>query len=135
MTGMAMISGTSYWCISFIAAMTSSAFSRAVFMIIAPKFNRRVWTAIRAFGSLLIPAEDRDADRIDFHPITLEDVIATIAEAGEVELSQQLWRRYCDFDRVYETCYRELTAPAQSDESSFIQLGEALSKAINGDAV
>ncbi|MBN9603759.1 MAG: hypothetical protein J0G33_12610 [Afipia felis] len=106
--------------------------SQAVFMVIAPKLNRRVQTAIQAFQSLLIPAEDQDPHRVAFHPVALESFIDIIRDAGDPEIASQLWGRYCDFERVYETCYQQLTSP--SEENTFVQIADALPTSATSEA-
>lgn len=83
--------------------------SRAVFMAIGPRLNRRVQAAFRVYEAELIDAGRRDTDRVAFTPFTLETVIEAIAAVGVSDLAQALWTRYCAFDRVYRLSMQELT--------------------------
>jgi hypothetical protein len=87
---------------------------RAMFVVIGPRLNRRVQAACRVYANELIPDDDLDADRVQFRAITLETVIDTINEAGAGDLARALWRRYCDFERVFHLAMAEYTLPAST---------------------
>jgi hypothetical protein len=82
--------------------------SRAVFVAIGPRLNRRVMTAFRVYQNELIHLEHQDTDRAGFEPITLETFVDAINAAGATELALSLWRRYLDFERVYELSLQEI---------------------------
>jgi hypothetical protein len=88
---------------------------RALFVVIAPRLNRRVQAAIRIYANELIPEEELDYDRVRFQPITLEAVIDAIRQAGAVDLAQTLWARYCDFERIFHLAMAEYANPPPSD--------------------
>lgn len=81
--------------------------SRAVFMAIGPRLNRRVQAAFRVYESELIGIDQREPHRVAFAPLTLETVIEAIAAAGASDLAQALWGRYCDLDQVYRLSMQE----------------------------
>jgi hypothetical protein len=76
--------------------------SRAIFLAVGPKLNRRVMSAFRAFHGELRDPEQTDAKRVAFVPMSLETFIEAIHVAGGEELAEALWARYCDFQRVYD---------------------------------
>jgi hypothetical protein len=76
--------------------------SRAMFLAIGPKLNRRVMSAFRAFQGELRDPRHTDANRVAFEPMSLETFIEAIYLAGAEELAESLWARYCDFQRVYD---------------------------------
>ncbi|MCK1367669.1 hypothetical protein [Bradyrhizobium sp. 62] len=90
--------------------------SKAVFMAIGPRLNRRVQAAFRAYEAELLH-EDSAEDRVEFVPLTLESIIQAIASAGAIELATTLWERYCDFHRVYRLAVEELATPPASAQS------------------
>ncbi|WP_398467066.1 PGN_0703 family putative restriction endonuclease [Tardiphaga sp.] len=94
-------------------AVDSGITPKAMFIVIAPRLNRRVQAAIRIFGNELIPEDDLDYDRVRFQAITLETVIDAIRQAGAVDLARALWGRYCDFERIFHLAMAEYadTAP------------------------
>lgn len=81
--------------------------SRAVFIAIGPRLNHRVMSAFRAYENELIANDNLDANRVPFQAFTLETVIDTLGDAGAADLTQQLWARYCDFERVYHVALHE----------------------------
>jgi hypothetical protein len=83
--------------------------SRAMFVVVGPRLNRRIQAAVRVFSNELIPEDDLDDDRVRFRGITLETVIDAIRQAGAVDLATKLWARYCDFERVFHLCMAEYT--------------------------
>jgi hypothetical protein len=92
--------------------------SRAVFMAIGPKLNRRVMTAFRVFQNELIEPERQDANRVAFEPLTLEAFIDAIDAAGAKPLAQALWARYCDFERVYQLSLQEIGGAAEPSSTN-----------------
>jgi hypothetical protein len=103
--------------------------SRAVFMAIGPQLNRRVQAAFRVYEAELVDADQPEAYRVAFAPLTLETVIEVIAAAGASDLAQALWARYCDLDQVYRLSMQEIVcadvsgqdAPSQVDVQSPIK--------------
>lgn len=88
---------------------------RAMFLAIGPRLNRRVQVAFRVFENELIAADDRDDNRVPFKALTLEAVFEAIGEAGDKELSRELWQRYADFERIFHMALGEFidAPPAQ----------------------
>ena len=82
--------------------------SRAVFMAIGPKLNRRVQAAFRVYENELAPDEDSDINRVAFKAVTLEQFISAIEQSGAADTANTLWKRYCDFERVYHLAMHEL---------------------------
>lgn len=76
--------------------------SRAIFLAIGPKLNRRVMTAFQSFQTEIIDVEHQEANRVAFEPMSLETFIDAIQVAGAEELAKALWNRYCDFQRIYD---------------------------------
>lgn len=74
---------------------------RAMFIGIAPRLNRRADAAFRVYSSELVPVDDDDRTRVPFRHFTLETLIDAIDVAGARETADQLWKRYCDFQRIY----------------------------------
>jgi hypothetical protein len=75
--------------------------AQAMFIGIAPRLNRRANAAFRLYENELLPITD-DLTRVRFQHFTLETLIDAIDVAGDAETADQLWRRYCDFQRVYD---------------------------------
>lgn len=90
--------------------------SRAIFMAIGPRLNRRVQAAFRVYEAELIDADQRGPDRVAFAPLTLETVIEAVAAAGASELAQALWARYCDLDWVYRLSMHEIADTTEGSE-------------------
>ncbi|WP_398471795.1 PGN_0703 family putative restriction endonuclease [Tardiphaga sp.] len=88
-------------------AVNAGLTPRALFVVVAPRLNRRVQAAIRVYANELIPEEELDYDRVRFQPITLESVIDAIRQAGAVDLAKTLWGRYCDFERIFHLAMAE----------------------------
>lgn len=74
--------------------------SRAMFIAIGARLNRRVMTAFRVYENELIGADDQDANRVSFQAFTLEAFIDALAEASAEDIARDLWGRYADFERV-----------------------------------
>jgi hypothetical protein len=108
--------------------------SRAVFMAIGPKLNRRVMTAFRVFQNELIEPEHQDPNRVAFEPLTLEAFIDAIRAAGATSLAQALWARYCDFERVYHLSLAEIGGTSESS-STTIDLAEKNASSSNDAAL
>jgi hypothetical protein len=89
--------------------------SRAIFMAIGPRLNRRVQAAFRVYEAELADIDQRESDRVAFMPLTLETVIEAIATAGASDLAHALWARYCDFGRIYQLSLQELVQTAGSN--------------------
>lgn len=103
-------------------AVNAGLTPRAMFVVVAPRLNRRVQAALRIYANELIPEEELDYDRVRFQAITLETVIDAIRQAGAVDLAKTLWGRYCDFERIFhlamaETAYTQTsTGPDNATE-------------------
>lgn len=91
--------------------------SRAMFIAVGPRLNRRVMAAFRAYETELIAPDDRDANRVPFKALTLETIIEAIRDVGDTDLARDLWARYCDFERIYHFCLAELV-PTPTTSSS-----------------
>ncbi len=76
---------------------------RGVFILIAPRQNRDVQRAARAYSKCLSDA----TGKVSFINIELEDVIAAVGKAGATELADALFERYVDFGPVH-TLVREM---------------------------
>jgi hypothetical protein len=83
-------------------AVDHGVVSRAMFIVIGPRLNRRVNAAIRLYKNELIEADDRDTNRVDFEAFTLEAIIDAMAEAGATKIARSLWHRYADFQRILD---------------------------------
>lgn len=81
--------------------------SRALFITIAPRLNRRANAAFRVYRSELMDAEGCRADQVGFRSLDLEAVIKAMGQADASEMAHKLWARYCDFDRVYRLAMDE----------------------------
>jgi hypothetical protein len=55
-------------------AVDNGVTPRAMFVVIAPRLNRRVRTAVKLFQKQLIPTDKRDEKRIEFQYLTFEVV-------------------------------------------------------------
>jgi hypothetical protein len=88
--------------------------SRAMFIAIGPRLNRRVMAAFRVYENELIGASDRDANRAPFQAFTLESFIDAMAAAGAEDIARELWRRYADFERVYHISLQEFAEGSSS---------------------
>lgn len=82
--------------------------SRALFVAIGPRLNRRVMAAFRCYGSELIPARDLDDNRVPFVPMTLEELFMSIEKSGEQDLARDLQARYTDFERIFHLCLEDI---------------------------
>lgn len=87
---------------------------RAMFIGIAPRLNRRAHAAFRVYANELLPVADDDPTRVRFQHFPLEMFIDAIDVAGDRETADQLWRRYCDFQRVYDAALAVIAPRALS---------------------
>jgi hypothetical protein len=83
---------------------------RAIFIAIGPRLNRRANAAFVVYANELLPIDESDRTRVAFRHFTLEAFVDAIDVAGDQQTADQLWRRYCDFQRVYEASLK-LLAP------------------------
>lgn len=90
---------------------------RAMFIGIAPRLNRRADAAFRVYANELLPVADDDPTRVRFHHFSLERLIDAIDVAGEREIADRLWKRYCDFQRVYDAALAVIAAKAPGSET------------------
>lgn len=90
--------------------------SRAMFIGIAPRLNRRADAAFRVYANELAPIDHDDPTRVRFHHFTLEKLIDAIDMAGDQQTADQLWKRYCDFQRVYDAALAVIAPRAPSNE-------------------
>lgn len=90
---------------------------RAMFIGIAPRLNRRVDAAFRVYASELLPVPNDDPTRVRFQHFTLETLIDAIDVAGDRETADQLWKRYCNFQRVYDAALAVIAPKAPCSES------------------
>jgi hypothetical protein len=81
--------------------------SRAIFVAVGPRLNRRVMAAFRCFQNELIPNNEADDNRVAFCPMTLEEVFSAIEVNGAPELARDLYARYADFDRIFHLCMND----------------------------
>lgn len=95
-------------------AVNEGVTARAMIVAIGPRLNRRVQAAFRCYANELIPGDDLRDDRVRFQAITLESIVDAIRQAGAVDLSRQLWARYCDFERIFHLAMAEYTQPNAS---------------------
>lgn len=89
---------------------------RAMFIAIAPRLNRRADAAFRVYTNELLPIADDDPTRVRFEHFTLESFIDAIDVAGDQQTADQLWKRYCDFQRVYDAALAVIAPRASSSE-------------------
>lgn len=89
---------------------------RAMFIGIAPRLNRRAIAAFRVYANELLPAPEDDPTRVRFQHFTLETLIEAIDVAGDQATADQLWRRYCDFQRVYDAALAVIAPKSLSGE-------------------
>ncbi|WP_157790872.1 PGN_0703 family putative restriction endonuclease [Bradyrhizobium elkanii] len=89
---------------------------RAMFIGIAPRLNRRASAAFRVYANELLPVANDDPTRVRFQHFTLETLIDSIDVAGDRETADQLWKRYCDFQRVYDAALAVIAPKAPCSE-------------------
>jgi hypothetical protein len=90
---------------------------RAMFISIAPRLNRRANAAFRVYEHELLPVSEDDPTRVRFQHFTLETFIDAIDVAGGRETAEQLWKRYCDFQRVYDAALAVMAANVPGSEA------------------
>ncbi|EAQ37526.1 hypothetical protein NB311A_04424 [Nitrobacter sp. Nb-311A] len=90
---------------------------RAMFVGVGPRLNRRVDAAFRVYASELLPLSEDDPTRVRFQHFTLETFIDAIDVAGDRETAEQLWKRYCDFQRVYDAALAVIVAKVPGSET------------------
>lgn len=90
---------------------------RAMFIGIGPRLNRRADAAFRVYANELLPVADDDPTRVRFRHFTLETLIDAIDVAGDQETADRLWKRYCDFQRVYDAALSVIAAKASDSET------------------
>lgn len=78
--------------------LDAELYDRGVFVLIAPRQNRDVQSAARAYGKRLANAHGKVA----FLNVELEDTIDAIRSAGATGLAAALHERYTDFGPVHE---------------------------------
>lgn len=76
-----------------VAMVQNGLYSAGRFIVVAPAFNGRVWSAVAQFNSHLLA----DDPVVTFDAVTLECVIGAIRKAGAKETASLLHERYCDF--------------------------------------
>jgi len=84
------------------SAVDAGLYDRGTFMLIAPRQNRDVQRAARAYAKRLTNAEGKVA----FLNVELEDAIDAIRSAGAPDLAAALHERYTDFGPVHELVRR-----------------------------
>ncbi|WP_156489831.1 hypothetical protein [Bradyrhizobium sp. DOA1] len=96
--------------------------SRAMFITIAPRLNRRANAAFRVYQSELMDAEEGRNDQVGFRSLDLEAVIKAMGQSNATEMANKLWARYCDFERVYRLALNEFpdTASLSVDTGKLI---------------
>jgi hypothetical protein len=77
--------------------LDAGLYDRGVFMLIAPRQNRDVQRAARAYAKRLTNADGK----VTFLNVELEDVIDAVRSAGGTELADALFERYVDFSAVH----------------------------------
>jgi hypothetical protein len=90
---------------------------RAMFIGVGPRLNRRVDAAFRVYANELLPLSDDDTTRVRFQHFTLETLIGAIDMAGGQVIADRLWRRYCDFQRVYDAALAVMAANVPGSEA------------------
>jgi hypothetical protein len=90
---------------------------RAMFIGIAPRLNRRANAAFRVYEHELLPVSQDDPTRVRFQHFTLETLIDAIDIAGDQVTADQLWKRYCDFQRVYDAALAVIAAKVPGSET------------------
>lgn len=90
---------------------------RAMFIAIGPRLNRRVMAAFRVYEAELIPADDRDTNRVAFQALTLESIFEAMEAAGASDVARDLWHRYADFERIYNLSLDEFKLPSDTPSS------------------
>jgi hypothetical protein len=98
-------------------AVDNGVCQRAVFVAFAPRLNRRCTAAFVVYANELLPIDENDRTRVAFRHFTLEAFIDAIDVAGNQDTADRLWRRYCNFQRIYDAALSVL-APKLSSEAA-----------------
>lgn len=77
--------------------LDAGLYDRGVFMVIAPRQNRDVQRAARAYTTRLAHADGK----VTFLSVDLEDAIDAIRKAGASDLAESLFDRYVNFEPVH----------------------------------
>ena len=96
---------------------------RAMLIAVGPRLNRRAQAAFRVYENELLPVDGNDPTRVGFQHFTLEAFIDAIDVAGDQEIADKLWTRYCDFRRVYDAAMAVI-APRADDSSNSASVSE-----------
>ncbi|MHC2531874.1 PGN_0703 family putative restriction endonuclease [Bradyrhizobium diazoefficiens] len=90
---------------------------RAMFIAIGPRLNRRVQAAFKVYANELLPVDPADPTRVAFRHFTLEAIIDAIDVAGDGGTADQLWKRYCDFQRIYDAALAAIAPKTPVNET------------------
>jgi hypothetical protein len=107
-------------------AVLNGAVQRACFVGIGPCLNRRVQAAFRVYANELLPIDGTDKSRVPFQHFTLEAFIDAIDVAGAQETAEQLWQRYCNFQRIYDASL-SILAPRLGSSATVGSLSASMS--------
>ncbi|WP_187278759.1 hypothetical protein, partial [Methylobacterium sp. WL12] len=77
-----------------------SVTSRACFVLVGPRLNRRVTASAKLYAAQLVNPAGASPDRVGFVHLTLETVLAALHAAGAEEQAEAIFVRYLDLDRV-----------------------------------
>ena len=80
------------------ALLQHGAYERGRLLVIAPALNREVQQALTVYAQQLVSADPAETA---FQAVTLEQFVATLAEAGADEIAGRLTERYLDFTPVH----------------------------------
>ena len=112
-------------------SVLNGAVPRACFVGIGPSLNRRVQAAFRVYANELLALDPTDGSQVPFHHFTLEAFIDAIDVAGDKDTADRLWRRYCDFRRIYDAA---LSALAPRFSTNMAEAAKASNAAFSSDA-
>jgi hypothetical protein len=112
-------------------SVLNGAVPRACFVGIGPSLNRRVQAAFRVYANELLALDPTDGSQVPFHHFTLEAFIDAIDVAGDKDTADRLWRRYCDFRRIYDAA---LSALAPRFSANVAEAAKASNAAFSSDA-
>lgn len=84
------------------SAVDAGLYDRGIFMLIAPRQNRDVQRAARAYATRLTNADGK----VTFLSVELEDAIDAVRSAGAPDFAAALHERYTDFGPVHELVRR-----------------------------
>lgn len=100
----------SFWRAHMLAqsAVDAGLYDRGIFMLIAPRQNRDVQRAARAYTKRLANTDGK----VSFIDVELEDAIDAVRNADAPELAADLHGRYTDFGPVHDLVHQAcLTTP------------------------